>query len=57
MKELDVKSELVAAVIGAVLFYLWDVIDGKQDVPTSVLVEGAVIGALVQIGVRLVGVS
>jgi hypothetical protein len=55
MKAPDIKSVLVAAVIGAMALYAWD---SSQNQPTAgAVVQGAVIGAAVQIGVRLLGVS
>jgi hypothetical protein len=52
MKELDWKSTLVAAAIGAVLFYFL-----AEDSSASNLGKGAAVGIGVQIGVRLLGVS
>jgi len=54
-----VKSVLVAGVIGAVLFWLYSQTVGSNcsTTGTSGLLEGAVIGAGVQIGVRVLGVS
>jgi len=54
MKVLELKPLLVAAVIGAVLVGV--VFHSKENV-WSPFIFGAVVGAGVQVGVRLVGVS
>jgi hypothetical protein len=65
MKELDLKSTLVAGLIGAGLLLVIDalfVVSFEQRTPApkehvANLVAGFVLGAGVQIGVRLTGVS
>ena len=54
MKILELKPLLVAAVIGAVLV---GVVFASQENKWSPFMFGAVVGAGVQVGVRLVGVS
>jgi len=56
MKEPDVKSSLVAGVIGAALFMLYATFTEDVPVMTAGLL-GFVLGIGVQTGVRLTGVS
>jgi hypothetical protein len=60
LKALDLKSILVAAALGAVLLYVIDSFMAANENSDSVLgvtATGAMVGAGVQIGVRLFGVS
>ena len=58
MKSLDFKSIAVAALIGAVIFYFVSQFAILPALSTKEkLSAGAITGALVQIGVRLIGVS
>ena len=67
MKAIDLKSVLIAASLGAFLLYVWNSTYGAgcQEPSTGAAVNplacsvlpGAVVGAGVQIGVRLLGVS
>jgi hypothetical protein len=58
MRLLDWKSTLVAGLIGAVLLILVDqVIGDESNATVTVGVAGFAVGAGVQVGVRLIGVS
>jgi hypothetical protein len=58
MRALDLKSTLVAGLIGAGMLFLVDYFMGaEENSVTSVLLAGAVVGVGVQIGVRLTGIS
>lgn len=59
MTEPDIKSTLVAAGLGAGLFLILDyagLLRSKND-PVSDIWEGALVGAAIQLGVRVMGVS
>lgn len=56
MKPIDWKSEVIAAIAGMVAIYLWDLSKNKEN-PEQDLLEGAIIGAVVQMVVRVTGVS
>jgi len=55
MKAPDLLSVLVAAAIGAAVLLVYDTVQSKPA--AGALVTGAIVGAAVQVGVRLVGVS
>jgi hypothetical protein len=60
LKTLDLKSILVAAALGAVLLWAIDSLMAANENANSMLgvsLTGAAVGAGVQIGVRLFGVS
>jgi hypothetical protein len=63
MKAVDLKSVLVAGAIGAVLLLLVDMVLGASAQPSnasspmSAVGAGFVVGAGVQIGMRISGVS
>lgn len=64
MNDLDIVSILVAAAFGAVLLYVVDqLVEGCPTCSvsgfpsTNMIITGLAVGAGVQIGVRLIGVS
>jgi hypothetical protein len=61
MREIDLKSVLVAGAIGATLMIIWGFLIAEPPPATSSVTSAAgtgfVIGAGVQVGVRLLGVS
>lgn len=57
MKMPDLESTVVAALMGAFLLVLIDYLMNSSDSPVQAAAVGALIGAGVQIGVRLTGVS
>lgn len=58
MRELDATSILVATAIGAAIFVLFGLGRSGQDGDTSTeAMIGAAVGAGVQVGVRMLGVS
>ena len=62
MRSIDLKSVLVAGAIGAGLMVAWFYVSAPsgaaaEPFPTATALEGFAIGAGVQIGVRLAGVS
>lgn len=52
----ETKPIIVAAIIGGIIFYVWNLIS-EDDYSITALLVGAFIGAGVQVGVRAVGVS
>lgn len=52
----ELRPIIVAAVIGAAVFYIWNLI-AEDDYSITALLVGAFIGASVQVGVRATGVS
>lgn len=56
MKPLDLKSMLVAIAIGALVAWTYHRFDPDATSTTGIM-EGAIVGASVQIAVRLTGVS
>ena len=54
-----IKSVLVAAAIGAAVLWIWEQTAGQgcASDTTAGLLPGAIVGAGVQVGVRLLGVS
>jgi hypothetical protein len=63
VKELDLKSTLIAGAIGAAALWAMSMFlfQGESQTPsgsqTSTLASGFTVGVLVQVGVRLLGVS
>lgn len=62
MREIDLKSVVIAGAIGAGLMLAWFYVSAPsgaatEPFPTAVALQGFAIGAGVQIGVRLAGVS
>jgi hypothetical protein len=62
VREIDLKSVLVAGAIGAGLMVAWFYVSAPSGAaaapfPSSTALQGFVIGAGVQIGVRMAGVS
>jgi hypothetical protein len=61
MRELDLKSIIVAGLIGSVLLYLFNPTPTPGGAPTMTSMQalgyGFALGASVQVGVRIIGVS
>lgn len=62
MRAIDLKSVLVAGAIGAVALIAWYYISAPPGAetgspPMGVAIQGFAVGAIVQVGVRLTGVS
>jgi hypothetical protein len=60
MEELDITSVIVAGILGAILLWAVDYalsLPDETSPATTILGAGLVVGAGVQVGVRLLGVS